>query len=151
MQTFLRSLSPLSLQPCFQAARAPSRLCFSSRFYTPLHHLHTASTNSYSDLPTMPAQMSPRRNNEPQGQGQKGRAPYRKRKPAAPASRATGSIGPTQQPQRPTLDGEEKPVLIDARKLYSTSASGQEAKTFSSMDDKLDKALLEGVKKMGFE
>jgi hypothetical protein len=45
----------------------------------------------------------------------------------------------------------EQPVVMDPRRLYSTSAGDSEAKPFKSLGDTLDDALLAGLGRMGFE
>lgn len=74
---------------------------------------------------------------------------------------ATGSnstqTGPrptiAQQPKRPKV--EDTPPngagSVDVRQMYSTSAGDAEAKPFSALSGTLDKALLNGLDKMGFE
>ena len=92
--------------------------------------------------------------------GRPNRRPYPSRRPAGKANgngEANG-VSPAQQPSRPRtvaageVAGEvEPPGVMDPRRLYSTSAGGGEAKPFKSLGDTLDKGLLEGLDKMGFE
>lgn len=58
-----------------------------------------------------------------------------------------------QQPKRPKVeDGTPKPEgTVDVKQMYSTSAGGEAAKPFSALSGRLDKALLDGLDKMGFE
>ncbi|KAH7117154.1 ATP-dependent RNA helicase MSS116, mitochondrial [Dendryphion nanum] len=67
------------------------------------------------------------------------------------------TTGPMAQPQpsprRPTVDAAqsmETPKVMDVRRLYSTANGAHEAKPFSSLD-LLDKSLIAGLDKMGFE
>jgi len=73
---------------------------------------------------------------------------------ASNASTAPGT--PTalaQQPKRPRVENAApKPEGgVDVKQMYSTSAGGDSAKPFSALSGKLDKALLDGLDKMGFE
>jgi ATP-dependent RNA helicase MSS116 len=62
-----------------------------------------------------------------------------------------------QQPKRPKV-AETLPAVhssvegtVDVKQMYSTSAGEATAKPFSTLSSVLDKTLLEGLDKMGFE
>jgi ATP-dependent RNA helicase MSS116 len=40
---------------------------------------------------------------------------------------------------------------VDVKQMYSTSAGDSSAKPFSDLNGKLDKTLLDGLDKMGFQ
>jgi ATP-dependent RNA helicase MSS116 len=79
--------------------------------------------------------------------GRRNRHPYRPRRPAANQTPAS-SASPAQQPSVPAV---QPPTPMDPRRLYSTTTTGQEAKSYASLTGTLDKALLQGLEKMGFE
>lgn len=58
-----------------------------------------------------------------------------------------------QQPKRPKVDDAVPKAegTVDVKQMYSTSAGNASAKPFSDLSGKLDKALLDGLDKMGFE
>jgi len=58
-----------------------------------------------------------------------------------------------QQPKRPKMeDAQPKPEgSVDVRQMYSTAAGDAAPKPFSELKDKLNKGLLDGLDKMGFE
>ncbi|EDU40617.1 DEAD/DEAH box helicase [Pyrenophora tritici-repentis] len=58
-----------------------------------------------------------------------------------------------QQPKRPKMeDAQPKPEGgVDVRQMYSTAAGDAQPKPFSELKDKLNKGLLDGLDKMGFE
>ncbi|KAK1920308.1 hypothetical protein P3342_002604 [Pyrenophora teres f. teres] len=68
-----------------------------------------------------------------------------------------GSTNPrstiAQQPKRPKMeDAQPKPEGgVDVRQMYSTAAGDAAPKPFSELKDKLNKGLLDGLDKMGFE
>jgi ATP-dependent RNA helicase MSS116 len=76
---------------------------------------------------------------------------------------ASGSSTPTtprstvaQQPKRPKVDdaiapGEGAIGIVNVKQMYSTAAGDAQAKPFSALSGTLDKALLDGLDKMGFE
>lgn len=70
-----------------------------------------------------------------------------------PSTPTTPRSSIAQQPKRPRVeDSAPKPDgTVDVKQMYSTSAGGGEAKPFSELSGKLDKTLLNGLDKMGFE
>lgn len=143
MKFFVRALSyrSLSLQKCSSFSSSTvstqlhtqprSLLTATTKFSTTSTHSHT--TYSYSIM------------------GPKRRQQYHPRRPKANA--AANATSPVQQPNRPTVDNEDvphQPQLIDPKRLYST-ATGEQAKPFSSLGNTLDSSLLQGLDKMGFE
>jgi ATP-dependent RNA helicase MSS116 len=58
-----------------------------------------------------------------------------------------------QQPKRPKVEDVVPRVegAVDVKQMYSTSAGNASAKPFSELSGVLDKALLDGLDKMGFE
>lgn len=80
--------------------------------------------------------------------GRRNHHPYRPRRPAVNSQAPAASHSPAQQPSVPTV---EPPTVMDPRRLYGTSAGGLEAKPYASLTGTLDKALLQGLDKMGFE
>jgi len=95
--------------------------------------------------------------------------PKRKWHPRKPNGAANGSTSaastnpstPTtpssvaQQPKRPKVgDAASKAAgegAVDVKHMYSTSAGGGSAKPFAALSGTLDRALLDGLDKMGFE
>lgn len=73
--------------------------------------------------------------------------------PSTPATTTTPRTAIAQQPKRPKVeDALPTPEgTVDVKQMYSTSAGDATAKPFSELSGKLDKALLDGVDKMGFE
>ncbi|OAL02684.1 ATP-dependent RNA helicase MSS116, mitochondrial [Phaeosphaeriaceae sp. SRC1lsM3a] len=73
--------------------------------------------------------------------------------PSTPATPTTPRTAIAQQPKRPKVENAmPKPEgTVDVKQMYSTSAGDATAKPFSELSGKLDKALLDGVDKMGFE
>ncbi|KAF2012428.1 DEAD-domain-containing protein [Aaosphaeria arxii CBS 175.79] len=84
-----------------------------------------------------------------QGQSGRRRHPYRTKKPANDANSTT----PAQQPKlsNDNNDAVSQPEVIDVKGLYGNSASGGEARPFSSLGRTLDQSLLNGLNRMGFE
>ncbi|KAH5015624.1 ATP-dependent RNA helicase [Parastagonospora nodorum] len=57
-----------------------------------------------------------------------------------------------QQPKRPKVeDAAPAAEGVDVKQMYSTSAGNASAKPFSELSSVLDKSLLDGLDKMGFE
>jgi ATP-dependent RNA helicase MSS116 len=73
----------------------------------------------------------------------------------APGTPTTPRSTMAQQPKRPREQAapaaEGTIGVMNVKQMYSTSAGGGEAKPFSTLSGKLDKALLDGMDKMGFE
>jgi ATP-dependent RNA helicase MSS116 len=74
----------------------------------------------------------------------------------APGTPTTPRSTMAQQPKRPRVEqaapaAEGTIGVMNVKQMYSTSAGGGEAKPFSTLSGKLDKALLDGMDKMGFE
>ena len=73
--------------------------------------------------------------------------------PNTPTTPITPRSTVAQQPKRPKVE-DAMPTAegtVDVKQMYSTSAGGGSAKSFSELSGKLDKALLDGLDKMGFE
>jgi ATP-dependent RNA helicase MSS116 len=71
---------------------------------------------------------------------------------SAPNTPTTPLTALTQQPKRPKVeDALPKTEGVDVKQMYSTSAGDASAKPFSELSGKLDKSLLDGLDKMGFE
>jgi ATP-dependent RNA helicase MSS116 len=71
---------------------------------------------------------------------------------SAPGTPTTPRSTVSQQPKRPKVeDAAPKAEGVDVKQMYSTSAGDASAKPFSELSGKLDKSLLDGLDKMGFE
>lgn len=59
----------------------------------------------------------------------------------------------SQQPKRPKVEemAAQDVGQVDVKQMYSTSAGEATAKPFSALSGTLDKTLLDGLAKMGFE
>lgn len=59
----------------------------------------------------------------------------------------------SQQPKRPKVEemAAQDVGPVDVKQMYSTSAGDATAKPFSALSGVLDKTLLNGLDKMGFE
>ncbi|KAF2866501.1 P-loop containing nucleoside triphosphate hydrolase protein [Massariosphaeria phaeospora] len=82
----------------------------------------------------------------------KGQHPHRNKVNATPSS----TVSVAAMPRRPSLDGsttnKEREMQAEAsRRMFSTSADGQQAMPYSSLDKVLDPDLLRALDKMGFE
>jgi ATP-dependent RNA helicase MSS116 len=72
----------------------------------------------------------------------------------APNASAAQQSTIAQQPKRPRVNDAPQQTEggpVDVKAMYSTAAGNAEAKKFSEMAGKLDKSLLLGLEKMGFE
>jgi ATP-dependent RNA helicase MSS116 len=71
---------------------------------------------------------------------------------AAPGAPTTPRNTVAQLPKRPKIEeAAPKADGVDVKQMYSTSAGNAEAKPFSQLSGVLDKSLLDGLDKMGFE
>jgi ATP-dependent RNA helicase MSS116 len=74
---------------------------------------------------------------------------------SGPGTPTTPRSTMAQQPKRPKVDAAPMPEgtigTMDVKQMYSTSPGGDAAKPFSALSGRLDKALLDGLDKMGFE
>ncbi|KAH7087433.1 ATP-dependent RNA helicase MSS116, mitochondrial [Paraphoma chrysanthemicola] len=81
--------------------------------------------------------------------------PNRANNGPANGSGANTPTAPTvaQQPKRPKVEDAVPKAegTVDVKQMYSTSAGNASAKPFSELSGVLDKALLDGLDKMGFE
>jgi hypothetical protein len=141
MKFVSRSLSLRSLACPRLVSRLPLSTNITSSIFTPLnltHHYHTSST--------MPPPPPPKR---------KWNRPRNSNGPANGSANGTPTTPLTalaQQPKRPRVeDAVPKPEALDVKQMYSTSAGDASAKPFSTLSGKLDKSLLDGLDKMGFE
>jgi hypothetical protein len=123
-----------------QACTSPSRLY--SLFPLTTRSLLNINAKSFSFV-AMSREPSRKSN-----MGRRNHHPYRPRRPAVNSQAEGDSLSPAQQPSMTTV---EPPTLMDPRRLYSTSAGGQEAKPYASLTGTLNQALLQGLDKMGFE
>ncbi|KAF2854186.1 ATP-dependent RNA helicase MSS116 mitochondrial precursor [Plenodomus tracheiphilus IPT5] len=72
---------------------------------------------------------------------------------ATPSAPTTPRSALAQQPKRPKVD-DAQPLSagpIDVKHMYSTAAGDAAPRPFSDLQDKLNKGLLDGLDKMGFE
>jgi ATP-dependent RNA helicase MSS116 len=72
---------------------------------------------------------------------------------SAPGTPTTPRTAVAQQPKRPRV-ADAVPTAegtVDVKQMYSSSAGDASAKPFSALSGKLDKSLLDGLDKMGFE
>jgi hypothetical protein len=147
MKLVSRSL-PLRLPACSHlTARLPpfSTNTTRSSISSPLNLTH-----HYSIIATMPPQPK-RKWHRPRGDRANGAA--NGSAPSTPSTPGTPRTALTQQPKRPKVE-DAMPTAegtVDVKQMYSTSAGDASAKPFSELSGKLDKALLEGLDKMGFE
>jgi hypothetical protein len=142
MKFVSRSLSLRSLACPRLVLRLPVSTNTTSSIFTPLT---LTLTHHYSTPSTMPPPPPPKRKwNRPRNNG-----PANGSAPGTPTTPLTAI---TQQPKRPRVeDAAPKPEGIDVKQMYSTSAGDASAKPFSTLSGKLDKSLLDGLDKMGFE
>jgi ATP-dependent RNA helicase MSS116 len=72
---------------------------------------------------------------------------------SGPGTPTTPRTAGTQQPKRPRVEDAMPPAAgsVDVKQMYSTSAGDSSAKPFSDLNGKLDKTLLDGLDKMGFQ
>jgi ATP-dependent RNA helicase MSS116 len=71
---------------------------------------------------------------------------------SAPGTPTTPRSTVAQLPKRPKIEeAAPKADGVDVKQMYSTSAGHAEAKPFSELSGVLDKSLLDGLDKMGFE
>jgi ATP-dependent RNA helicase MSS116 len=70
---------------------------------------------------------------------------------SAPNTPTTPTVA--QQPKRPKVDDTVPKAAgtVDVKQMYSTATGEASAKPFSALSGVLDKALLDGLDKMGFE
>jgi ATP-dependent RNA helicase MSS116 len=93
-------------------------------------------------MPPPPKRKWPNRPRGGGGAGANGAAPGA---PTTPRNNA-------QLPKRPKIEeAAPKADGVDVKQMYSTSAGNAEAKPFSQLSGVLDKSLLDGLDKMGFE
>lgn len=140
MKAFSRSLSSRSLTKC----SAPATPLLSVRPTSTTTTTTTALTvTSHSRLVQQLSTMPPRPRRKP---AYKGAHPYGNR------PKASDATTPAAQPSRPTpVDAPAGAETIDVKHLYSTAAGDMQPEPYSSMQGKLDPALLQGLDKMGFE
>jgi hypothetical protein len=146
MKLVSHSLSLRSFACSRLALRSPSVPLSTN---TPRRSIRPALTfiHHYSITTTMPP--PPKRKwHRPRGDRANGAAT-----PSTPGTSTTPRTAVAQQPKRPKVeDAMQKPEgTVDVKQMYSTSAGGATAKPFSELSGKLDKALLDGLDKMGFE
>ena len=71
---------------------------------------------------------------------------------SVPGTPTTPRSTVAQQPKRPKVqDAAPAAEGVDVKQMYSTSAGNASAKPFSELRSVLDKSLLDGLDKMGFE
>jgi hypothetical protein len=72
---------------------------------------------------------------------------------SAPGAPTTPRNAPAQQPKRPRVEAAAPQAVgtVDVKQMYSTASGDASAKPFSALSGKLDKTLLDGLDKMGFE
>lgn len=78
---------------------------------------------------------------------------------SSPSTPTTPRSTIAQQPKRPKVEdavGKGEGTVgaigtVDVKQMYSTAAGDAQAKPFSALSGTLDKALLAGLDKMGFE
>jgi hypothetical protein len=133
MKSISRSLSLRSSAPW---------LLLPTNTFRPSSTLHL--TYNYRHLSTvMPPPPPPKRKwNRPRPSG------------GAPNASAAQQSTVAQQPKRPRVNDAPQQTEggpVDVKAMYSTAAGNAEAKKFSEMAGKLDKSLLLGLEKMGFE
>lgn len=145
MRLVLRSCS-LSLRP-FALARLPSRLCLPTNTTSSRTSTLYLTTNDYRLLSTMPGPPPPAKRKWPRRNGGAANGGPTPTTPTTPRSTVA------QQPKRPKVeDTLPKPVgTIDVKQMYGTAAGGEAPRPFSDLKDKLNKGLLDGLEKMGFE
>lgn len=109
-------------------------------------------THRYSILTTTTASMPPppkRKWRRPNGDRLNGAASG-----SVPGTPTTPRTAIAQQPKRPRV-ADAAPTtaerIADVKQMYSSSAGDASAKPFSALSGKLDKSLLDGLDKMGFE
>jgi ATP-dependent RNA helicase MSS116 len=73
--------------------------------------------------------------------------------PGTPDTPTTPRSTMAQQPKRPKVNDALPTSVgtVDVTQMYSTSAGEATAKPFSALSSVLDKTLLDGLDKMGFE
>jgi hypothetical protein len=140
MKFVSRSLSLRSLACSRLVSRLPVSTNTTSSIFTPL-----TLTPHYSTPSKMPPPPPPKRKwNRPRNNG-----PANGSAPGTPATPLTAL---NQQPKRPRVeDAAPQSEGVDVKQMYSTSAGEASAKPFSTLSGKLDKSLLDGLDKMGFE
>lgn len=134
----------LSLRP-FALARLPTRLPLSTN--TIPSQPSTLNLTSHSTFSTMPPpppakRKWPRRNGGERSNGAN-----------TPTTPITPRTAVAQQPKRPKVEDTlpKADGTIDVRQMYSTAAGDAAPKPFSDLSNKLNKGLLDGLEKMGFE
>lgn len=139
----MKRVAPSSLRPS-ALARLPSRLLFptdstASRRFTTC----SSSILSTIDIPSMSTpsvnRKWPRRNGGNGGERRRGNA--------------TSALPGGLRNKRPNaVDLQPSPAEhVDVKNMYSTAAGEMAPKPFSDLKDKLNKGLLDGLDKMGFE
>jgi hypothetical protein len=140
MKLVSHSLSLRSFALSRLVSRLPSATNTRLSTALPLHLTHTYSTTT--TMPPPPKRKFPRpnrANGAPNG--------------SAPGAPTTPRTGPTQQPKRPRVEAAEPQAVgtVDVKQMYSTASGDASAKPFSVLNGKLDKTLLDGLDKMGFQ
>jgi hypothetical protein len=140
MKFVSRSLSLRSFACSRLVSRLPISTNTTSSIFTPL-----TLTPHYSTPSKMPPPPPPKRKwNRPRNNGPANGS--------APGTPATPHTALNQQPKRPRVeDAAPQSEGVDVKQMYSTSAGEASAKPFSTLSGKLDKSLLDGLDKMGFE
>ncbi|RAR14217.1 ATP-dependent RNA helicase MSS116, mitochondrial precursor [Stemphylium lycopersici] len=144
------------LRPFALACLAPLRLslatntrssCTSVATLTLCNRHYTQQTPIPSSMPPPPKRKWPRGRGGGGGGGDRTNGGGPTRGTSMPRSTMA------QQPKRPKMeDTQSKPEnSIDVRQMYSTAAGDAAPKPFSELKDRLDKGLLDGLDKMGFE
>ncbi|KAF1935884.1 ATP-dependent RNA helicase MSS116 mitochondrial precursor [Clathrospora elynae] len=72
---------------------------------------------------------------------------------STPTTQSTPRSTMAQQPKRPKVEDTQPKAegTVDVKQMYSTAAGDAAPKPFSDLKDKLNKGLLDGLEKMGFE
>lgn len=72
---------------------------------------------------------------------------------ATPTTTSSPHTALTQQPKRPKVDDVQSNVTstVNVKQMYSTAAGDAAPRPFSDLKGKLNKGLMDGLEKMGFE
>ncbi|KAI8940615.1 hypothetical protein NX059_001887 [Plenodomus lindquistii] len=139
--------SPRSPHPPHPPHLPFSTNTLSSRLFSTCHSTRLYSTPSptpspASAMPPPPAKRKFPRRNGPNNGG-------------TPTTPTTPRTALAQQPKRPRVDAAPPAaaavVPVDVKQMYSTAAGDAAPKPFSDLKDRLNKGLLDGLDKMGFE
>ena len=112
------------------------------------HRLHTHPLSTQlSIMPPPPKRKWPRGRGGGGGGGDRTNGAPAQGGPTNPRSTMA------QQPKRPKMEDTQPKSEggVDVRQMYSTAAGDAAPKPFSELKDKLNKGLLDGLDKMGFE